>query len=154
VKETVAKAAARNAKHKVTSRVARGLPAALVSPSLFQRMLTELLDNAAKYSPRGGRVIVQVDKAAGPGRRMLEVSVTDQGIGIESDKLPGIFQDFSQVDASDTRAFGGLGLGLTFVKRIAEAHGGTISAESRAGKGSTFSFTVPAADSRSRKLKR
>lgn len=82
---------------------------------------------------------------------MLEVAVTDQGIGIEPENLARIFQDFSQVDASDTRPFGGLGLGLTFVKRIAEAHGGSISAESRAGKGSTFSFTVPAADTRSRK---
>jgi two-component system sensor histidine kinase ChiS len=82
---------------------------------------------------------------------MLEVAVTDQGIGIEPANLAGIFKDFSQVDASDTRAFGGLGLGLTFVKRIAEAHGGTISAESKAGKGSTFSFTVPAADTKSKK---
>ena len=154
VKETVTKASGRNTKHRFTTRVARGLPPALVSPLLFQRMLVELLDNAVKYAPRGGKVFVQVDKSPGTGRRMLEVSVTDQGIGIEESKLAGIFQDFSQVDASDTRPFGGLGLGLTFVKRIAEAHGGSISAESKAGKGSTFSFTVPAADTRSGKPKR
>lgn len=153
VKEAVNKAASRNPKHRFTTRVARGLPPALVSPLLFQRVLAELLDNATKYSPKGGKVVVQVDKSAGPGRRMLQVAVTDQGIGIEPDKLAGIFQDFSQVDASDTRAFGGLGLGLTFVKRIAEAHGGSISAESKSGKGSTFSFTVPTADTRTRKPK-
>jgi two-component system sensor histidine kinase ChiS len=111
-------------------------------------MLSELLGNAVKYSPKGGRVSVAVDKSPGPGRRMLDVAVSDQGIGIEDEHLASIFQDFSQVDASDTRPFGGLGLGLTFVKRIAEAQGGSISAESRAGKGSTFSFTVPAADNK------
>jgi signal transduction histidine kinase len=153
IKDAVDKAMVRYPKRRFTTRVARGLPPALVSPTLVTRMLTELLDNAVKYSPKGGRVTVAVDRSTGTGRRMLEVSVTDQGIGIEPDNLARIFQDFSQVDASDTRAFGGLGLGLTFVKRIAEAHGGAVSAESRAGKGSTFSFSVPAADTRSRKRK-
>jgi two-component system sensor histidine kinase ResE len=151
VKEAVSKAQERRPKHNFTSRVSRGLPPALVSPSLFKRMLSELLDNAVKYSPKGGKVAVSVDKSAGRGKRMLEVAVTDQGIGIEQKNLAAVFQDFSQVDASDTRAFGGLGLGLTFVKRIAEAHGGAISAESKTGKGSTFSFTVPAADTSSRR---
>jgi two-component system phosphate regulon sensor histidine kinase PhoR len=154
VKEAVRKAGDRHEKHRFTARVASALPSALVSPSLFTRTLAELLDNAVKYSPKGGRVIVSVARSSGAGRRMLDVAVTDQGIGIEPDNLARIFQDFSQVDASDTRAFGGLGLGLTFVKRIAEAHGGTISAESTAGKGSTFSFTVPAADTKKRKPKR
>jgi PAS domain S-box-containing protein len=154
VKEAVATAGHRQGKHKFTAKVAPGLPPALVSPSLFKRTLAELLDNAVKYSPKGGRVTVALAKAPGPGRRMLEVAVTDQGIGIEPANLASIFHDFSQVDASDTRAFGGLGLGLTFVKRVAEAQGGTISAESKAGKGSTFSFTVPAADTKSRKSKR
>lgn len=154
VKAAVAKAGGRHGKHRFTAKVAPGLPPALVSPTLFTRTLAELLDNAVKYSPKGGRVTVALSKASGTGRRMLEVSVTDQGIGIEPANLARIFQDFSQVDASDTRAFGGLGLGLTFVKRVAEAQGGTISAESKAGKGSTFSFTVPAADTKSRKSKR
>ena len=146
VKETVKKAQDRNAKHKFTTRIPKELPPALVSPALFIRVLSELIDNAVKYSPKGGKVTLSVDRSPGRGRRMLEVAVTDQGIGIEQENLAGIFQDFSQVDASDTRPFGGLGLGLTFVKRIAEAHGGTIAAESKTGKGSTFSFTVPVAD--------
>jgi len=153
VKEVVAKTGERNPKHKFGSRVAKGLPPAMVSPSLFTRMLSELLGNAVKYSPKGGKVTVAVERSPGAGRRMLEVAVTDHGIGIEDEHLARIFQDFSQVDASDTRPFGGLGLGLTFVKRIAEAHGGTISAVSNAGKGSTFSFTVPAADTKSGKAK-
>ncbi|MGH2692895.1 MAG: sensor histidine kinase [Actinomycetota bacterium] len=153
VKEVVTKTGERNPKHKFSTRVAKGLPPASVSPSLFARMLTEVLGNAVKYSPKGGRVAVAVDKSPGAGRRMLKVAVADQGIGIEDEHLARIFQDFSQVDASDTRPFGGLGLGLTFVKRIAEAHGGSVSAESRAGKGSTFSFTVPVADTRGRTRK-
>ena len=153
VREAVAKAEGRHAKHRFASRVRRGLPPALVSPSLFSRMLGELVDNAVKYSPQGGKVSVGVGESSGGGRRMLEVAVTDQGIGIEPGNLAQIFQDFSQLDASDTRAFGGLGLGLTFVKRVAEAHGGTVSAESQAGKGSTFSFTVPVADTMRGKTK-
>jgi PAS domain S-box-containing protein len=153
VKEVVAKTGERNPKHRFGTRVSRGLPPALVSPSLFSRMLSELLGNAVKYSPKGGRVTVAVGTPPGGGRRMLEVAVTDQGIGIEDENLARIFQDFSQVDASDTRPFGGLGLGLTFVKRIAEAHGGTISAVSHSGKGSTFSFTVPVADTKGGKAK-
>jgi two-component system sensor histidine kinase ResE len=151
VREAVSKMKQRKPTHEFTTRVARELPPALVSHSLFNRMLAELLDNAVKYSPRGGRVTVSVQSSPGAGGRMLAVAVRDEGIGIEADDLARIFQDFRQVDASDTRPFGGLGLGLTFVKRIAEAHGGTISAESKAGTGSTFSFTVPAADIRSRK---
>jgi signal transduction histidine kinase len=113
---------------------------------MFRRMLDELLDNAVKYSPEGGAIRVGVAARNAGTRRMLRIDVSDRGIGIEPEDLARIFQDFSQVDASDTRAFGGLGLGLTFVKRLAEAHGGQIEAESEPGRGSTFSFTVPAAD--------
>ena len=136
----------RSPRHRFTVRASRTLPPALVSPILFRRIVGELIDNAVKYSPRGGKVGISAGEAPRAGRRMLEVTVSDQGIGIEPDDLARIFQDFRQVDASDTRAFGGLGLGLTLVKRLVEAHGGTIAAESRPGKGSTFRFTIPAAD--------
>lgn len=77
---------------------------------------------------------------------MLKIDVADEGIGIEEEHLPGIFEDFRQIDASDTRPFGGLGLGLAFVRRIVEAHRGTITVASTPGEGTTFSFTVPTAD--------
>jgi PAS domain S-box-containing protein len=141
----------RSPKHKFNVRAARSLPQALVSPVLFRRIVSELVDNAVKYSPGGGRVGISAAEAARGGKRMLEVTVSDQGIGIEPDDLARIFQDFRQVDASDTRSFGGLGLGLTLVQRLVEAHGGTIEAESRPGKGSTFRFTVRAADAPRRK---
>jgi two-component system, OmpR family, sensor histidine kinase SenX3 len=109
-------------------------------------MLDELLDNAVKYSPHGGRVGVAVESLNSGPRRMLRIAVSDQGIGIEPEDLARIFQDFRQVDASDTRQFGGLGLGLAFVKRVAEAHGGVVSAQSEPARGSTFTFTIPTAD--------
>jgi signal transduction histidine kinase len=77
---------------------------------------------------------------------MLEVNVSDQGIGLAPGDVDRIFQDFRQVDASATRPFGGLGLGLAFVKRIVEAHDGTVAVHSRPGAGTTFRFTLPAAD--------
>jgi signal transduction histidine kinase len=133
-------------RHTFDLTVPEDLPKADVNPSLFRRMLDELLDNAVKYSPEGGLVTVGVVSRNSGARRMLRIEVSDQGIGIEPGDLARIFQDFRQVDASGTRAFGGLGLGLTFVKRLAEAHGGAIDAESEFGRGSTFSFTVPVAD--------
>jgi two-component system sensor histidine kinase ResE len=136
----------RSERHRFDIEVPQLLPPAQVNPSLFRRMLDELLDNAVKYSPEGGVVRVAVGSRNSNGRRMLRIEVSDQGIGIEPGNLARIFQDFKQVDASDTRTFGGLGLGLTFVKRLAEAHGGAVDADSHPGRGSTFRFTVPAAD--------
>lgn len=140
----------RSERHRFDIEVPELLPAAQVNPSLFRRMLDELLDNAVKYSPEGGLVRVAVASRNSNGRRMLRIEVSDEGIGIEPGDLARIFQDFKQVDASDTRTFGGLGLGLTFVKRLAEAHGGAVDADSHPGRGSTFSFTVPAADTMGR----
>jgi PAS domain S-box-containing protein len=136
----------RSEQHRFDIDVASPLPAAQVNPSLFRRMLDELVDNAVKYSPEGGRVRIAATSRNSNGRPMLSIEVSDEGIGIEPDNLTGIFEGFSQVDGSDTRSFGGLGLGLTFVKRLAEAHGGAVSAESAPGRGSTFRFTVPAAE--------
>jgi PAS domain S-box-containing protein len=146
VEETVEGWRERNARHRFQTEVPDGLPAADVDGHLFRRMLDELLDNAVKYSPDGGPVTVSVSPENSGQRRMLRIEVADRGIGIEPEDLAGIFQDFRQVDASNTRAFGGLGLGLTFVKRLAEAHGGQVQAVSEPGRGSTFGFTVPAAD--------
>ena len=136
----------RSERHRFDIDVTGSLPAAQVNPSLFRRMLDELVDNAVKYSPEGGRVRIAATSRNSNGRPMLSIEVSDEGIGIEPDSLTGIFEGFSQVDSSDTRSFGGLGLGLTFVKRLAEAHGGAVSAESAPGRGSTFRFTVPAAE--------
>jgi PAS domain S-box-containing protein len=133
-------------RHRFVTDIPEGLPPVTADPTLLRRILDELLDNAVKYSPQGGQVSVALSSGNSSEKRMLQVEVSDQGIGIEPDDLTGIFEDFRQVDASVTRSFGGLGLGLAFVKRVVEAHGGTISAQSEPGRGSTFTFTVPAAD--------
>ena len=145
VEEVMATWRARTDRHRFDAAVPEGLPPAEVNPPLFRRMLDELLDNAVKYSPDGGTVRVAV-ALENTGKRMLRIEVRDQGIGIEPQDLARIFQDFRQVDASDTRKFGGLGLGLAFVKRVAEAHGGVVTADSDPAGGSTITFTVPAAD--------
>jgi two-component system phosphate regulon sensor histidine kinase PhoR len=133
-------------RHRFATRFEPGLPPARGDLSLLRKVVDELLDNAVKYSPQGGRVEVAVEGENHARKRMIRVQIADQGIGIEPESMADIFQDFRQVDASDTRAFGGLGLGLAFVKRIVEAHGGTITAESEPGRGAIFRFTVPAAD--------
>jgi two-component system sensor histidine kinase VicK len=122
-------------------------PAALIDVPLFRRTMDELLDNAVKYSPDGGTITVSVrSNGRIHGKAAVQVEVADQGIGIPANQLPGIFQDFLQLDGSDTRAFGGLGLGLAFVKRIVQAHRGTINAESKPGVGTTFKVGFPAAE--------
>ncbi|MGH2740573.1 MAG: sensor histidine kinase [Actinomycetota bacterium] len=137
----------RSGKHRITSRIASGVPKVHIDVGLVRRALDELLDNAVKYSPNGGTVRVSVELDASDAREMVAVEVTDEGIGIEPEHLPRVFLDFRQVDASDTRKFGGLGLGLAFVKRIVEAHGGAIGINSHPGAGTTLRFTLPPADS-------
>ncbi|HZA27200.1 MAG TPA: ATP-binding protein, partial [Actinomycetota bacterium] len=136
----------KSTRHQFIARVAPRLPTAIVDASLIRRVIDELFDNAVKYSPKGGKITVEVISENSRARPMLQIDVADEGIGIEKDDLPRIFDDFRQIDASDTRPFGGLGLGLAFVRRIIEAHRGTITVDSTPGAGTTFSFTVPAAD--------
>ena len=76
----------------------------------------------------------------------VEISVVDTGEGIPAEDLPNIFERFYRVDKSRARAMGGSGLGLTIAKRLVEAHGGKIEAQSELGRGSRFSFTVPIAE--------
>ena len=103
--------------------------------------MQQLIDNAIKFSPHGGRVCVRAyEKHA-----HLQVEVADQGIGIPADQVEKVFARFYQVDGSMTRRFGGAGLGLAIVKRNVEAHHGTVWVESEPGKGSIFYFTLPKA---------
>jgi PAS domain S-box-containing protein len=105
------------------------------------QVLMNLLNNSAKYTERGGRIWLAAERQDGDA----VITVRDTGIGIASEALPGIFDMFSQVDQSMARSQGGLGIGLTLVKRIVQMHGGTIDAHSAGvGKGSEFRVRIPA----------
>ena len=105
-----------------------------------RQILTNLLDNAVKFTPRGGRVAIQLTEADGA----VTVQVSDTGIGIGPDFLPRIFERFAQADSSQSRSPAGLGLGLAIAKQLAELHGGELAAHSPGlGRGSTFTLTLP-----------
>jgi PAS domain S-box-containing protein len=109
----------------------------------LEQLLTNLLTNAAKYTPAGGRVRIEATRLNGK----VEIAVRDNGIGISRDLLPQVFDLFAQSERSPDRASGGLGIGLTLVKAIAEMHGGSVEARSKGpGKGSEFYVRLPAVD--------
>ena len=106
------------------------------------QVLANLLNNAAKYTPRGGKIRLEASRRGG----LAEIRVADNGIGIPTDMLGRVFDLFVQVDNSIQRAQSGLGIGLTMVKRLVELHGGSVVAESAgAGAGSTFTVRLPLA---------
>ncbi|OGR94054.1 MAG: hypothetical protein A2V88_10125 [Elusimicrobia bacterium RBG_16_66_12] len=117
------------------------LPKALADRDQFRQILANLLDNAIKYTERGGRVEVSAEASAGG----LSVAVRDTGAGIPADDLPRVFERFYRVDKARSREAGGTGLGLSIVKHLVEAHGGKVSVESRQPGGSVFRFTLRAA---------
>ena len=106
----------------------------------IQQVIWNLLTNAVKFTPRQGRVTVSARRTASH----LQITVQDSGEGIDARFLPHVFEPFRQAESPQTRVHGGLGLGLSIVRYIAEAHGGTVAAESEGrGKGSTFTVTLP-----------
>ncbi len=108
-------------------------------PDKIEQVFVNLVDNAAKYSPSGGEIVLTL-KAQ---ERSVECSVRDSGVGVPKEHLPYIFDKFHRVDNRATREIYGTGLGLYVSKSIVEAQGGTIWAESVLGEGSTFRFTLP-----------
>lgn len=119
--------------------VARNL-AAVCDRRQIVSALTNLIDNAVKYSEPGSRVSVGVTVLADD---LVEIAVADRGIGIPSRDLERIFERFYRVDRARSRATGGTGLGLSIVRHVAQAHGGEVAVESTEGVGSTFRFRIP-----------
>jgi two-component system, OmpR family, phosphate regulon sensor histidine kinase PhoR len=113
-------------------------PPAMVDASAFDRILTNLVDNALKYCPDGARISVSA-REYGP---KIQVIVSDSGAGIDAKHLPRLFERFYRVDNGRSRDMGGTGLGLSIVKHLVEAMGGEVSVESLPGKGSAFTFTL------------
>jgi PAS domain S-box-containing protein len=119
--------------------LAAGLPDAVRSDEAkVRQVLTNLLSNAVKFTERGSITIEATRRAD-----LIEIAVTDTGIGIPSHKVGQIFKPFTQADESTTRRFGGTGLGLTLSQHFAELLGGAIRVKSKEGRGSTFTFTFP-----------
>ena len=114
--------------------------------------ITNLVDNAIAYSPRGTRVAVSARAAEDPEHRhpCVEISVSDQGIGIAESDLTRVFERFYRLDPARSRATGGTGLGLAIVKHVATNHGGTVSVWSVEGAGSTFTIRLPLVHSAAR----
>lgn len=108
----------------------------------LQQVVWNLLVNAVKFTPEGGRIEVKLEVG-----HCVRVSIRDNGQGINPEFLPHVFERFRQADGTTTRAHGGLGLGLAIVRHLVEAHGGTVSAESIGkGQGSVFTFSLPLPD--------
>jgi signal transduction histidine kinase/CheY-like chemotaxis protein len=129
--------------------VEHGAPAPVSGdPGRLQQVIWNLLANAIKFTPPGGRVLVRTEAAA----EGVQIAVSDNGKGISPEFLPHLFERFRQADSSTTRAHGGLGLGLAIVRHLVEAHGGTVAAESAGpGLGSTFYVRLPVASPRARR---
>jgi signal transduction histidine kinase len=135
----LARSKAEHAQVQLEAEVAADLPAWRADQDKLRWALNQLLDNAVKFTPAGGRVTLAVTCEDGLAR----LSVTDTGIGIPAEHLPVIFAPFHQLDGSATRRYGGTGLGLAMVKRIVEAHGGRLEVHSQPEQGSQFTICLP-----------
>ena len=122
----------------------RGAVSAWADRRAVDQVLTNLVDNALKYTDPGGRITVEVESQP----EAVRVSVSDTGIGIPAEHQARIFERFYRVDKARSRALGGTGLGLSIVRHLVQAMGGEIYVESEPGQGSTFRFTLPRADRR------
>jgi CheY-like chemotaxis protein/anti-sigma regulatory factor (Ser/Thr protein kinase) len=128
-------------RHEVTVEVDPAL-FVLADAARFEQMVTNLLTNAAKYTNDGGRIQVT---AATEGSHVA-IRVADNGIGIDAKMLQHVFDAFVQVAPTIDRGAGGLGVGLTLVRRLADLHGGSVVATSEVGKGSVFTLRLPKSD--------
>ncbi len=122
----------------IDTELADGCPDVEGNEEALEQVVTNIVDNAIKFSRQGGQIIVKA--SSGDGKLLTQV--IDHGIGISKETIPRLFDKFYQADGSATRAAGGTGLGLYICKQIVEAHGGKIWVESEPGRGSTFSFTI------------
>ena len=127
-------------KVRLIKDVPQDLPEVLSDQDKLKQIIINLLSNALKFTEEG-----EVRLSAAVQDASLRITVSDTGIGIRSDALEYIFEEFRQVDGSSTRKYGGTGLGLTIASQLVKAHKGRIWVESEVGTGSTFSVSLPVA---------
>jgi signal transduction histidine kinase len=146
---------AENKRLALQVNLAENLPILQGDSDRLAEAVHHLVHNAIKFTPSGGRVVVQCEV----DNQMLSFQVTDTGLGVPADKLESIWEGFSQMADPLRRGVEGLGLGLTLVRYVVQAHGGQVWARSKEGQGSQFGFTLPlepvklSADSLSRMLR-
>jgi two-component system sensor histidine kinase BarA len=127
----------------IAVKVGKSVPSQILAdPTRLNQVISNLVNNALKFT-QDGQIVVYLDMLENDGLQSLTIKVRDTGIGIPTDKLSAIFDNFSQADQSTTRKFGGTGLGLAICKKLVEAMGGEIWAESELGQGSTFNVIIP-----------
>ncbi len=113
-------------------------------PVRIRQVIDNVIGNALKYTPPGGRIRVELtSRIDTDGRPMAQIEIVDTGVGIEAELLPDVFERFARGDPSRSRETGGTGLGLAICKYLVEAHSGTIAARSEVGTGTTFTLTLP-----------
>ncbi|GAB4504094.1 MAG: hypothetical protein Fur0043_10870 [Anaerolineales bacterium] len=137
VKTAAEKAAERDV--TVHAVIQENLPPVQADSQKIAWVLFQLLDNGIKFTPAGGRVVLNIKQEIGD---LVMISVSDTGIGIPTGKMEEIFEPFHQLDESSTRKYGGAGLGLSLVRQIIEAHGSMIDVQSIEGHGTTFRFPL------------
>lgn len=128
-------------KIRLSIEIPENINTCMADKTQLGRVFTNLLGNAIKFTPEKGEITVKAKET----EKFLQIDVQDSGIGISEESLEKIFDEFYRVDNEVNQKIKGTGLGLSLVKRIIEAHGGKIWANSKPGKGSTFSFTLPKA---------
>ncbi len=122
------------------------LPVAMVDTQRMTQVLDNLINNAIRYTPEGGKITVWTGRAEVGGRAWGTVTVADTGMGIPEDELPHVFERFFRGEKPRTMQISGTGLGLAIVKEIIELHGGHVTVESEVGEGSRFTVWLPAVD--------
>ncbi len=130
-------------RHTIQGKVAHGVPTFEADRRYLDKAIYELVDNAVKYSPSGGKVLLTIALVETGAGKAVEIAVRDHGIGIAPEQKAAIFDDFAQGDASATRSFGGLGLGLALVSRIVAAHGGELVCDAAVDKGTIVTIRLP-----------
>lgn len=128
-------------RHRLELVVPAGFPPVRADAAAVAGVVIQLLENALKYSPDGGKIAVRAVRQGS----FAVVAVEDEGIGIPAGEADRLFERFYQDDAGDRRRFGGVGLGLWIVRALVEAQGGTVAAAPRPGGGSRVEFTLPLA---------
>ena len=140
IKNAVQEFSPLNKKHNFLANISNNCPLIETDPKLVRQVLDNLITNSIKYSPNGGRIVILLNA---PNKKELEISVKDEGLGIEEAEIPKIFNRFYRLKTTNTENIEGTGLGLAICKEIISILNGKIKVESKPNKGSTFTFTLP-----------